>query len=108
MGVNINVVPDKKDILSASNITKYASKVLKHNSISKMASESIFQYPLLISSSIDTDEIMVISRALEMQFAAMVVSVLSLHPSVDLSKYENLTQYLAKFHSNKDIPTGIK
>ena len=106
MPININM-PSKQDILTASNIARYSAKILKNTSITKMAKDSIFQYPLLISSSIETDEVMVMARAIEMQFAAMVVSTLSMHPSVDLRKYENLSEYIAKFHSNKDIPTGI-
>lgn len=109
MEININETKDiAKTISSTLQIAKTIKNTMGRSSLTRMAEDSIFQFPVLISSSIDTEKIITISRALEKQYASLMVTVLSMHNGVDLKKYDNLTNYVKKFHSNKDIPSNIK
>lgn len=96
-------------ITSAADLVKEAgrsvnviAKLVSPTSITRLAKDSIFQFPSYISSGIDTDEIYDISKCLEKNYAAIMASVLSLHSYIDLSKYGSIVQYLRSFHSNSD------
>lgn len=97
-----------RTLQSTLQIARTIKNTMGRSSITRMAQDSIMQFPLLISASIDTDEVATIAKALEKQYAALMVSILSMNNGVNLKKYENLTQYLKKFHNNKDIPSNIK
>ena len=73
-------------ITSAADLVKEAgrsvnviAKLVSPTSITRLAKDSIFQFPSYISSGIDTDEIYDISKCLEKNYAAIMASVLSLH-----------------------------
>ena len=103
---NINM----KDVRTAVNTGKVVAKFVSNNSITKLAKDSIFQFPVIISSSIDNDEIFVMAKALERNYASMLLSVISMSSYIDLNKYGKdnyLVKYLKKFHSNSDIGSEI-
>lgn len=79
------------------------ARVVSPASITRLAKDSIFQFPMFVSASIDTDEIYVITKNVERNYAALMASVFSLYGYVDLSKYGSLVEYLKKFHSNGNI-----
>lgn len=99
-----------KDIRTAVNTGKFVAKFVSNTSITKLAKDSIFQFPVIISSSIDNDEIFVMAKALERNYASMLLSVISMSSYIDLTKYGKdnyLVKYLKKFHSNSDIGSEI-
>ena len=103
---NINM----KDARTAVNTGKVVAKFVSNTSITKLAKDSIFQFPVIISSSIDNDQIFVMAKALERNYASMLLSVISMSSYIDLTKYGKvnyLVKYLKKFHSNSDIGSEI-
>lgn len=89
---------------------KVIAKYVSNTSLTKLARDSIFQFPVIISSSIDNDEIFVMSKALERNYASMMVSVISMSSYIDLSKYgkeDYLVKFLRRFHSNANIGAQI-
>lgn len=105
MEIKIN---NKDNIKNATTVARAISKSMGRSSLTRMAQDSIFQFPLLISSGIEADDIMTISAAIEKQYASLLTSALSLRGNVPVKKYENIQSYLQTFHSNKDIPSNIK
>ena len=94
------------DINTAVGTGKVVAKYVSNTSLTKLAKDSIFQFPVIISASIDNDEIFVMAKALERSYASMMVSVISLSNYVDLTKYgkeDYLINYLRRFHSNTNI-----
>lgn len=89
---------------------KVIAKYVSNTSLTKLARDSIFQFPVIISSSIDNDEIFVMAKALERNYASMMVSVISMSSYIDLSKYgkeDYLVKFLRRFHSNANIGAQI-
>lgn len=85
---------------------KVIAKYVSNTSLTKLARDSIFQFPVIISASIDNDEIFVMSKALERNYASMMISVISMNSYIDLNKYgkeDYLIKFLRRFHSNADI-----
>ena len=106
--MNISNMSDniKTGIKTGKVIAKYVS----NTSLTKLARDSIFQFPVIISSSIDNDEIFVMSKALERNYASMMVSVISMSSYIDLKKYgkeDYLAKFLRRFHSNANIGAQI-
>ncbi len=99
----VDTITSAADLLKeAGRSANVVAKIISPNSITRLAKDSIFQFPSYISSGIDTDEIYDISKCLEKNYAAIMASVLSLHSYIDLSKYGSIVQYLRSFHSNTD------
>lgn len=89
---------------------KVIAKYVSNTSLTKLARDSIFQFPVIISSSIDNDEIFVMAKSLERNYASMMVSVISMSSYIDLSKYgkeDYLIKFLRRFHSNANIGAQI-
>jgi len=109
--ITIDTAPEEKAVGQINQVLTTA-RIIKNtmgrSSLTRAAKDSVFQYPLLVSAGIDTDVIMVIARALERQYASMVVSWASREAGVDIDKYGTLTNYLKHFHNNDDIPSNIK
>ncbi len=107
--MEIKIGKDTSEIIrNATTVARVVKKTMGRNSLTRMASDSIFQFPLLMSSSINTEDSTVISRAIERQYASLLVSVFSLNGAISLKKYENIQSYLKNFHNNKDIPSNIR
>lgn len=76
-------------------------------SISRLAKEAIFQFPSMFSADIDSDDIVILARDFERQYASFVVAAMSLDSNVDLQKYASMRDYLKSFHNNGNIPSAI-
>lgn len=101
--VNNATVSDVKNVVKTG---KVVAKYVSNSSLTKLAKDSIFQFPVIISASIDNDEIFVMAKALERSYASMMVSVISMSNYVDLTKYgkeDYLVNFLRRFHSNTNI-----
>lgn len=87
------------------------ARIIKSNlgktSISRMASKSIFQYPVFVSAEIDANEVAAIAKTLERQIGAFVMTSISFNNTVDLNKYDSVLSYLAVFHNNDNINPNI-
>lgn len=110
MAINVNVNTERlsNSINNKAAIVKAVAGTAGKSSITRLAQDSICQFPTMFSASIDTDDVMTISRALEKQYASVMLSVLSLHNNINLDKYDSASDYIKSFHNNKDIPTNIK
>lgn len=110
MAINVNVNADNfsKSINNKAAVVKAVANVAGKSSITRLAQDSICQFPTMFSASIDTDDVTIIARALEKQYASVMLSVLSLHNNINLDKYDSASDYIKSFHNNKDIPTNIK
>jgi hypothetical protein len=103
--------PDKQTVNSVQGYlqtAKLISKTMGHNSITRMAQNSILQFPLLMSAGVSTEEASTIAKAFERQYASMMITVFSLNPAIDLNKFDNIGEYIKKYHNNGDIPSDIK
>lgn len=99
-----------KNVNTAIGTGKVVAKYVSNTSLTKLAKDSIFQFPVIISASIDNDEIFVMAKSLERSYASMMVSVISLSNYVDLTKYgkeDYLINFLRRFHSNTNIGGNI-
>lgn len=103
-----------KDVKSAGKLVakglkfvKGSSGSLEKNSLTRLGRDTILQTPVISSSAIGTDETIIIARAIEKYIAAMAVSGFSLR-SVDLTKNDDIAQYIKRYHNNDDIPSNIK
>lgn len=92
---------------SAVNGARFIKSTMGKNSISRMASKSIFQYPVFVSAEIDTNEVISIAKALERQLAAFLMTAISFNNTVDLNKYDSVLSYLAVFHNNDNINPNV-
>lgn len=94
-------------IAGYAKTAKLVKKTLGRNSITRMAKDSVLQFPMIMSSGIQTEDAITIARAFERQYASMMVSVFSMNPSIDLDHYDSISQYIKKFHNNDSIPSDI-
>lgn len=81
---------------------KTVQSQLGKKSLTRATKDMIFQFPMIMSASIDTDDATVLVRASEQNYAAMMLSWLSLNPGIDHSKYKTVGDYLKEFHTNSD------
>lgn len=99
-----------ENVNTAVSTGKVIAKYVSNTSLTKLAKDSIFQFPVIISASIDNDEIFVMAKSFERSYASMMVSVISMSSYIDLNKYgkeDYLVNFLRRFHSNTNIGSNI-
>lgn len=99
-----------ENVNTAVSTGKVIAKYVTNTSLTKLAKDSIFQFPVIISASIDNDEIFVMAKSFERSYASMMVSVISMSSYIDLNKYgkeDYLVNFLRRFHSNTNIGGNI-
>lgn len=79
----------------------------KSRSISRLSKDSIVQYPVIISNSIDNAHKLEIIRGLERQVASMLLIYLSTNNIIDMNKYKNVSNFIKSFHDNSAIPYDL-
>lgn len=86
-----------------SGTVDFLKKPLK--SISTLSSDSIFYFPVIVSDQCSLEEIKMISRALEKQYAAFVAACISLMPFYKIPSEGDISinDYLRSFHQNIGI-----
>lgn len=94
---------DKATIKSAIKSVVVTGKSFGRSSITKMAQNSIFEYPHIISAAIETNEAMTLLKSSEFALSNFVVMSIARRNSVDIDKYGNIENYLANIHNNSDI-----
>ena len=99
-----------ENVNTAVSTGKVIAKYVSNTSLTKLAKDSIFQFPVIISASIDNDEIFVMAKSFERSYASMMVSVISMSSYIDLNKYgkeDYLVNFLRRFHNNTNIGGNI-
>ena len=102
MGIFKDVTDTIKDLKSSydnSEIKDYAKRI-QGSSLARSGAEGTLQFPVIISNALNIDTAVMITKALERQFASFTQITLSLHPYLDLSKDKDISSYLKNFHQN--------
>lgn len=89
------------DVVSTA---KLVQKTFSRNSLTRMAKDSIFQFPMIMSADIPVEDATTIARAYEAYYAALMVSVISMRSDYKKSRFDNAGDYLKTFHQNSDLP----
>lgn len=88
---------------------KTAQSYYRKNSVSALAKDLILQYPVLLSADIPYDQEIIIAKALEIQYAAFQIAVLSADTAfgVDPSQNAGVRDLISRYHSNNDTPNVV-
>ena len=86
------------------SMAKLVQKTFSRNSLTRMAKESIFQFPVIMSADIPIEDATVIARAFEAYYAALMVSVISMRSDYRKKQFDSSGEYLKTFHQNNDLP----
>ena len=78
-----------------------------YSSISKQASEGTMQFGLLVSKAMGMDIVQKVANAYERNCASFAQIVLTMNPTMDLSKDKDGADYLRNFHQNSDTTTDM-
>ena len=89
---------DKKSI--GSTIGKLFSPDTRGESIKKRARDSVMQFPVLVSDNISREALLLIRRALEFEYAAMLRIAISASNLAELDGPESKRKFLRRFHNN--------
>jgi hypothetical protein len=110
--VNLNVDSGKVDV-TAANVVKHLkniqgiAKLANRKSIMTMATPGLYQYPIIASSSIETDYLMAIAKAYQLTYASSVVISYSLNGIMDRADTPQISDFVQKFHQNNpNLLTG--
>lgn len=103
MGVLSDIIKVIKDVDLPQEIEDRVN-TKQYSSIAKRASEGTLQFPVLVSKSLDIETMMIITKALERNYATFVQVALSMSSIMDITTNRDAADYLKKFHQN----TGIK
>jgi hypothetical protein len=89
---------------SFTNMSEYllGTKDVNNKSIKKRSRNAIMQFPILVSSSVSKENLVVISKALEQEYAIMMRIAMSQDDIVDLGQdgMRSKDDFLRKFHNN--------
>ena len=83
--------------------------VTAKNSITAMAKDLIMQYPVYASSDIESENIAIVSKAVEKQFAAFQLAVWSADTAfgIDPTTANGTRDFIKRYHSNSDSPDKV-
>lgn len=70
------------------------------SSIAAKASEGILQFPVIISDSIDYETAVIITKALERNYATFMQTIISMNATTSDVNAHNISTYLRRFHDN--------
>ena len=102
MDFNFNFFSEKnakRGFSSARNVRDFA-KIAKRKSIMTMSQPGVYEYPLLVSSAIDVDALMLLVKGYQITYASSVATAFSLNPIMDPDKYEEVSDFVQSFHTN--------
>lgn len=86
---------------------KIIKKSKNNRSITRLAKDSIMQFPLVFSDSLPMDKSPLIVKGLESMLAAQVVMHLSTHANIDMKQYDGIVEYLKTFTNTNAIPDNL-
>ena len=79
---------------------------LNRKSIMNGAKDATFQFPVLVSDTIEIETATAIARIMEKTYAAYTAQWLSLNQTVDITVDRNIQQYLRRFHQNVQLESA--
>lgn len=94
-----------QDVFDTVKLARLVKQTYGRSSLTRSAKDTVAQFPVIFSGDIPTDDAVILAKALEAQYASLLVSVISAHSDYDRSKYDNPADYLRSFHNNRSIPT---
>lgn len=98
------IISLNKDVKSTLGIGK---AILSGNygktSIVRLTKDQIMQFPIIMSMDIDNDEKRPIIKAIERNYATLVLMGILNTGRVDWDKYESINDFLKEFHNNYDV-----
>ena len=106
MAINSNDVKQGYRDLNAR--WKIIKKAKGNRSITRLAKESIMQFPLVFSDSLPMEKSPMIVKGLEAMLAAQVSMHLSTHSTIDLEKFDSIVEYLKTFTNSSVIPDNLE
>lgn len=83
------------------------SSTMGKSSLTRDARNSIAMYPMYMSADIKTDDALPFATVVQMQYAALLVSVISARSDYDIGKYPNPVDYLRTFFNNSNLPPVV-
>ena len=106
MGVLKDLLDTFRDIDIHGSVDDYLKKK-KYSSIAKQSQEGTLQFPVIVSKSLDIENLQTVTRALERQYSSFTQIVLTMNPVLNIETEKNLANYLRKFHQNSDSKTDL-
>lgn len=99
MGTINDIIEVVKGTASALG-QKELSLKLNKNSIARGSANSILQFPVLTSNTISLDDLTMVSKALEREYATFIRVMVSLDDTINLDKGETKESKIRNFHQN--------
>lgn len=99
MGTISDIIEVVKGVASELGQKELTLKLNK-NSISRGSSNSILQFPVLTSNTISLDDLTMVSKALEREYATFIRVMVSLDDTINLEKGETKESKIKNFHQN--------
>ena len=81
---------------------------LNTKTIAGGARDATFQFPVLVSNTIDIDMASTIVRTIEKSYVQYTQQWLSLNQTINITTDRNIVQYLKKFHQNVSFESAVK
>ena len=94
----------EQNVFDTLKFAKLVKQTYGRNSLTRAAQDSIAQFPVIMSADIPLDDSVIISKALEAQYAALLVTVISARSDYDRSEFSTPVDYLKTFHNNSNFP----
>lgn len=90
-----------KDVQNTVNVIKAATA---KTSAIRLTKDQVFQFPLIMDADINDDEKFPMIKSIEKNYASLMMIAITNEGVVDRDKYDNINNFLRKFHNNDDIP----
>lgn len=107
MGIWKEVVDTIKDL----KVDKIGAQIIsgsgQKGSIAQMANEGILQYPVIVSRGIDIETMMMVSKALERNYASFAQVAFSMHGVMDYRTTTSPAEFVRLFHQNQGSGTPV-
>jgi hypothetical protein len=84
-----------------------ASSFGSRDSIIRKARDMVAVFPVLVSDSIDRDSVMTLTKALEVEYASLMRTVLSMHGVVNLGQGQTKADLVKNYHQNTRMGLGM-
>ena len=91
-------------IRSAANTAMEIKKATAKTSITRLTKDQVFQFPMIMSSDISSEENYHIVKTIERNYATLILAAITNEGVIDRDKYGNINQFLKRFHDNLDLP----
>jgi uncharacterized membrane protein YgcG len=107
LGVLKDILDTIKDVKEhVKDDENFKIQNMKMKSISKMSSDAIMQFPVIVSKTLSIQDITMVSKALEREYASFVRIAISMRSNE--TDYTNPDEFIKRFHSNTDDHYPIK